>query len=284
VNFLRNVALDAVSTSHVLVMDADFVPSFNLHETIRRTVLRQRQIALDLKLQHVADHEDDHYSAIVVPAFERIMRPPCETPEDCRVPLLRNSSFLPRTFEELQACVRDANCQVFQHDNNWPGHYSTRSHEWLERRWYEDAGQAEPANATSDAAQLAIRQVPCFRSLRYEPYVVIEWCGANPSGGDRPRRPLAPYYDERFYGYGKNKIEHVQHLRLLGYRFGILPEGFITHNPHVDSRAKLDWNAHKSSLHSDMDRLYPAFLRELLNHSSVQNHGRRIAKQCKDDE
>jgi hypothetical protein len=291
VNALRNAALDAVRTSHVLAMDADFVPSLHLDETIRRTLLLVQQQHARNQLP-VQDREDDHYDAIVVPAFERIMRPPCDTSEECKGPLLHNSSFLPQTFDELQMCVREQNCQVFQHDNNWPGHYSTRSHEWLERQWYETNDQEKAANdnattAIEVGAQRSIRQVPCFRSLRYEPYVVLEWCGTTnrpSSSNSTRRRPHAPYYDERFYGYGKNKIEHVQHLRLLGYRFMILPEGFITHNPHVDSRAKLDWNAHRSSLHSDMDRLYPAFLRELLNHTSVQNHDRRIVELCRHDE
>jgi len=51
----------------------------------------------------------------------------------------------------------------------------------------------------------------------------------------------------------------------MGYRFAILPEGFIVHNPHVPSEAKRIWNgdvtaAGKNNLHASMDRLYPQFL------------------------
>ena len=35
--------------------------------------------------------------------------------------------------------------------------------------------------------------------------------------------PPTPLYDERFTGYGKNKIEHVTHLRWAGWRFAVLP-------------------------------------------------------------
>jgi Glycosyl-transferase for dystroglycan len=287
VNALRNAALDAVQTSHVLVMDADFVPSTHLDEQIR-TVLRAQQLQQKRKDNSEFDNDDNSndYLALVVPAFERVDKPPCPTPDECMSHLLRNSSYIPQTFEELQLCVVDKNCQVFQHDNNWPGHYSTRSDEWLQRQWYDGtngtAARQLPNASSLDVSSLRIRQVPCFHSLRYEPYVVIAWCG---TGGDRIRhqQPRAPYYDERFHGYGKNKIEHLQHLRLLGYRFEILPDGFIVHNPHVDSRAKLDWNAHRSSLHHDMDRLYPQFLKELLEHPSLQ-HSRRIVGLCPKEE
>jgi len=86
-------------------------------------------------------------------------------------------------------------------------------------------------------------------------------------GGGGGIWPVAPYYDERFYGYGKNKIQYVSHLRLMGYRFAVLPRGFIVHNPHVDSNAKREWtdNAQDSDLHRRMDELYGQFLRELVD-------------------
>ena len=49
-----------------------------------------------------------------------------------------------------------------------------------------------------------MRPIECFRSNRYEPYVVISMA-------------QMPLYDERFAGYGKNKIQHVSHLRRMGY-------------------------------------------------------------------
>ena len=114
----------------------------------------------------------------------------------------------------------------------------------------------------------SFRSVPCFYTARYEPYVVLEWCPAHSIAGKSDTAklvPAAPYYDERFHGYGKNKIELISHLRKSGYRFSILPEGFIVHNPHPPSKAKEVWNdKQKHSLHKDMDALYPTFLSELL--------------------
>jgi predicted glycosyltransferase involved in capsule biosynthesis len=110
--------------------------------------------------------------------------------------------------------------------------------------------------------------------------VVIRWCPGSSSTATSAQssntttiRPVAPYYDERFHGYGKNKIEFIAHLRLAFYQFAILPRGFIVHNPHVESKSKQAWNNVSSSissagvannLHVDMDRLYPVFLKELI--------------------
>lgn len=255
VNQLRNLALDAVTTSHILVVDVDFVPSRDLEATIRRVLEKQQQ------QQQSNEYSLGKYEALVVPAFERLIRPPCTSKEECQHHLQSNSSFLPETFADLWHCVQRQDCQVFQSDVNWEGHYSTRTEEWLEGEWYRDGDRSQP------------RTISCFHTLRYEPYVVIRWCDSSQG----PHRPVAPYYDERFYGYGKNKIEYIQHLRLLGYQFQVLPEGFLTHNPHVDSKAKEQWAGRNSQLHHDMDRLYPKFLRELLR---VTNHSRPIVLPC----
>jgi len=85
-----------------------------------------------------------------------------------------------------------------------------------------------------------------------------------------------PYYDERFHGYGKNKIEYIAHLRFLHYEFRILPEGFIVHHPHPDSESKRVWNnVEEEDLHLEMDELYPKFLREL-----VKRYGKPKLQLC----
>ena len=80
-----------------------------------------------------------------------------------------------------------------------------------------------------------------------------------------PARRRVPHrrYDERFTGYGKNKIEHVTHLRWAGWSFGVLPNDcFVTHFPHPISAAKRDWLG-SSALHHGVDKLYATFTSEL---------------------
>nr|AIA95783.1 CAZy families GT49/GT8 protein [uncultured bacterium] len=56
-------------------------------------------------------------------------------------------------------------------------------------------------------------------SQGYEPYFLI-------------LRSRVPWYDERFRGYGRDKIVHVAHVIAEGTRFFALPEGFAVHVPH----------------------------------------------------
>lgn len=43
-----------------------------------------------------------------------------------------------------------------------------------------------------------------------------------------------PLYDERFVGYGWNKVQWIEHLRYIGYRFYVFNNGFIIHCPHPE--------------------------------------------------
>jgi hypothetical protein len=279
VNHLRNIGLDAVDTSHVLVIDVDFVPSAFLDKTIHATLqerssLRenknkaQHRQGLDLDLDHYMWPEEKE--ALVVPAFERLLESPCTSDADCMHHLRQNSSFVPHTFEALKECVAGKDCIVFQSNVNWEGHHSTRSETWLAGEWYDD-NLAVKTDVGTNTTLRSIKTVKCFDSFRYEPYVVLRWCpvarnrlSVSGTTEHKPER-VAPYYDERFHGYGKNKIQHIAHLRMLGYQFAILPEGFVTHNPHRESKAKETWNNVKGSeLHAEMDKLYPKFLKELL--------------------
>ena len=254
VNKLRNLALDAVRTSHLLVVDVDFVPSDSLDKIIKKTI-QTRTIIAQKDPNHVAPSNMD---AVVVPAFARMLSPPCSSNTDCMRHLQGDSSFIPRSFDELVECHTHKDCIVFQSDVNSPGHSSTRSIDWLQRQWYDDT---KTVVLDDNSVLKSPRTIDCFDSFRYEPYLVLRWC---PSGRSSHPRPLAPYYDERFHGYGKNKIQHVQHLRMMGYRFVVLPEGFIVHNPHVESEVKEKWNdVDNFDLHGKMDELYRRFLGDL---------------------
>ena len=85
----------------------------------------------------------------------------------------------------------------------------------------------------------------------------------------------APHYDERFVGYGKNKIQHVSHLRYLDFEFEVVPEGFVVHRPHPPSKAKENWLKNREGVHKKMDWLYQDFMRDL-----IQKYGKPKVSIC----
>eukprot|EP01012_Entosiphon_sulcatum_P062187 TRINITY_DN8837_c0_g1_i1.p1 TRINITY_DN8837_c0_g1~~TRINITY_DN8837_c0_g1_i1.p1 ORF type:complete len:899 (+),score=85.98 TRINITY_DN8837_c0_g1_i1:52-2748(+) len=62
----------------------------------------------------------------------------------------------------------------------------------------------------------------------FEPYVIVN-------------RWLIPFYDERFDGYGRNKIFHLFHLDQLEFEFWVIPslDAFLVEQPHRKSES---WN------------------------------------------
>ena len=73
----------------------------------------------------------------------------------------------------------------------------------------------------------------------------------------------------RFYGYGKNKIQQIHHLRSRGYQFAVIPAlGFLTHHPHPKSKNKLIWEGTgkkgvKTDLRQKMDNMLEKYASEL---------------------
>lgn len=55
----------------------------------------------------------------------------------------------------------------------------------------------------------------------FEPYVVV-------------KRDVVEY-DNRFMGFGWNKVSHIMELESQGYEFIVLPNTFIIHKPHAPS-------------------------------------------------
>eukprot|EP00956_Cyclotella_meneghiniana_P035108 scaffold111476_cov58-Cyclotella_meneghiniana.AAC.1 len=281
VNTMRNIGLDAVATSHILIMDVDLIPSVDLGQVVIDNLVDQ------ITMHNNKSHKKSQglqipMEAIVVPAFERTVDSPCNSIEDCKSYMQNDSKFLPSLFTDLKECVDNKDCIVFQSDTNWEGHHTTNSKKWLKKEWYE----ADSSGNKSKARR--IRQIKCFDSLRYgksysewllcliisylrthsstfclaeEPYVVLPWCP--PIKSVHPQ-PLTPYYDERFYGYGKNKIQHISHLRYRGVKFSVIPQSFAVHHPHPESNVKQVWNNKKENkLHGTMDKLYLKYITEL---------------------
>ena len=285
INSVRNVALEAVTTSHLLMVDVDFIPSQGLDRMIEATIVDQHErVATERNSSTIVEYDNFGHEiereAIVIPAFDRRVKHPCQSIELCAQLLQNNSKFIPSNFRELRHCYfKTKNCIVFDGDINDIGHSSTRTNLWLEKKWYEpddvalqnDHGNSTNAtvdNATTTRApetKKMIRTLPCFDSLAYEPYVVLRWCPISSSSATRPIiAPVAPYYDERFLGYGHNKIQFMAHIRWMGYRFSVLPNGgFLVHSPHVMSSQKSVWLNGDNELRRNNTNLYDAFINEL---------------------
>mmetsp|Transcript_41073 Transcript_41073/g.52960 ORF Transcript_41073/g.52960 Transcript_41073/m.52960 type:complete len:448 (+) Transcript_41073:56-1399(+) len=231
VNKLRNLAIRTVTTSHYILLDIDFLPSSGLYRD-----LHDMSTKADL-LPTISDPK----AAFVLPAFTLVKE--CGTTSYCRKLL----ESLPKHKTEVLQCTVSSKCNVFDYWNP-SGHHTTGYNQWFLQKQY------------------SIRQIKCFESNRYEPYLVLK------------RHKDLPLYDERFIGYGKNKIQHILHLRYSGYTFYVLGEHFIIHSPHPKSSSRREWEG--SSHRNKMDKLFAIFLEKLQeNAPNVVTH--LCAKQTK---
>lgn len=79
--------------------------------------------------------------------------------------------------------LAEGSCSVFDVEYNPQGQSSTNTRAW---RKFDRHGTY---------------RIPCLASERYEPFVVLR------------RTQQTPMFDERFHGYGKNKVQLLVHLR-----------------------------------------------------------------------
>lgn len=56
----------------------------------------------------------------------------------------------------------------------------------------------------------------------YEPYIIIS-------------KKYVPWYDERFVGYYRNKVSHLEHAYSIGIQFTVHPGAYVIHRPHAPS-------------------------------------------------
>mmetsp|Transcript_19211 Transcript_19211/g.29123 ORF Transcript_19211/g.29123 Transcript_19211/m.29123 type:complete len:518 (-) Transcript_19211:131-1684(-) len=255
INALRNTALAAVTTSHVLMLDVDFIPSIQLYEAISA---RRYELFTQPKL------------ALVVPAFQRKENKVKALNKKAwqKSILLKSASrdlLAPATLNALSYCLAKANCIVFDSTWNPSGHATTDSAKWLidsshemfstvsaaisSLSWSGPLGRDPPSNLKNKDIRAPLRPIPCFHSDRYEPYLIVN-------------KKHAPNFNRDFQGYGKNKIEFVTHLRYLGFHFAVLPVGFIIHLPHPISKDKATW-LHQSRGKHDSDRLYKSAIQQI---------------------
>ena len=170
--------------------------------------------------------------ALVVPNFQRSGHGcrNAQSRDACRVAFDAGAVRMPANFSELLGCVAAKDCTVFDAEYNAAGQSSTDIDAWKRLA----PGETIP--------------VRCIKAQRYEPYVALATAGT-------------PRFDERFRGYGKNKVQHAVELRLAGYAFDVLGGGYLLHFPHTKSASKERW-LHKREEHSAVDHLFAAWERE----------------------
>ncbi|KAL7465100.1 hypothetical protein ACHAXS_009551 [Conticribra weissflogii] len=215
VNVLRNMAFSRVRTTHAVYADVDFWPSSELHSLLSAPSVRDR-FARDPKL------------AVVLPAFQMNRR--CPEYRDCRE---FNIPSMPRHKKALLSLVKKREASSFD-PTNAGGHGSTKYITWRD----QEAG--------------VLKDLPCVKSNRYEPYLAVRYCAD------------LPPFQEGFTGYGKNKMTWAMQLRRTGYLFSQLGEAFLVHYPHLDSAARLEWNKKPEQLKKGVA------VGELLEHSEEE--------------
>ena len=105
----------------------------------------------------------------------------------------------PKDKGTLVKQLHDGKLQVFRHSVWQKGHAATNYKKWVK------ANHPYKVKWTPD----------------FEPYIAV------------PRN--ITMFDERFLGFGWNKVSHITELAAQGYEFIVLPEAFTIHMPHAPS-------------------------------------------------
>mmetsp|Transcript_4431 Transcript_4431/g.11351 ORF Transcript_4431/g.11351 Transcript_4431/m.11351 type:complete len:405 (+) Transcript_4431:204-1418(+) len=232
VNTLRNLAWSMVKTSHVFILDIDFWPSFDLRPVAELALRKLGTLGLA-----------SQSTALVAPAFH--LRVGGSDHSNQTRPI--DKTLMPSDFDELLRCVTaygdvagwrgGASCAPFHH------HGSTRFADWT--------------------VSSGLFRLPCFITDKYEPFVIVRNCV------DDPKDPGPPHFDERFDGYGKNKLEFIASLRGANYSFYVVPRGFVVHAIHAESPAYRLWKKGTSTHRRHVDALFEAKLSTLFANRTV---------------
>lgn len=158
---------------------------------------------------------------LVLPAFEIDDSPMARMK---RVMNNEEVDDFPLTKERLL----NAGATVFHHDNWAPAHDASESD-----RWRRESGGTYPIHTGKNAHE------------SYEPYVVV-------------KRKGLPHYDERFDGYGFNKVQWILCLRCSGYKFNVVEDAFVLHAEHKKQAKFL-----RVSSNRQMKGVMEDFVREL---------------------
>ncbi len=134
---------------------------------------------------------EDKQLALVIPAFQILRKGPgCEDldSDECDE---SNVARMANDRNSLYKLIRSGDANIFD-PTNPGGHHSTDYRAWLAEERLD-----------------ALRDIECIQSNRYEPYLVFRFCGE------------IPPFQERFTGYGKNKLTWAMQMRQVGYKFKV---------------------------------------------------------------
>eukprot|EP00559_Dactyliosolen_fragilissimus_P000918 CAMPEP_0184856494 /NCGR_PEP_ID=MMETSP0580-20130426/1680_1 /TAXON_ID=1118495 /ORGANISM="Dactyliosolen fragilissimus" /LENGTH=376 /DNA_ID=CAMNT_0027351565 /DNA_START=69 /DNA_END=1196 /DNA_ORIENTATION=- len=194
VNKLRNVGLDAVKTSHVLVTDVHFIPSKNLDTHVAKTIDVVTRHGIDrTHLKSKNYHIDGlHPYVLVVPSHDENTTDTdtdADADTDTRVQAMKCISIDDEPNFVMPWCP-SANINQYNHV------------------FFETEREQIPSKRIRAKAFLDIVKDP--------------W------------KPLSPYFDERFSSNGKDKVQYILHLLTKGFEFTTMPPpGYIIHHPYT---------------------------------------------------
>ncbi|KAL3694041.1 hypothetical protein R1sor_007692 [Riccia sorocarpa] len=224
INALRNVALRFAATELVLLLDVDLLTGYLQHSTSRRSNGWRHDVyhpleGTDLVMQNYSTGfgiqeelwNHDVYAGyhractelrrvIVLPALQQVS--PSRESAPIRNEIQAGISIASTGKANLVKMWEEGTLRDFASHVYPLGHGPTNTERWL-----------------SSAAMYQVQYKD-----GYEPYFLCA-------------RRLVPWYDERFVGYGRNKVIHAFHTASLDFRFWVHPDWFVVHVDHPLSPA-----------------------------------------------
>ena len=157
---------------------------------------------------------------IIIPAFEYLPKMHVSQREFATV-MKKYMPNVPKNKSALATCMNlnSKDCSIFRDKAHLHVCFGPLpdSQDYLIQEWF-----STPPSL--------LYSIPCLNGDRQEPslleMIVI------PSYLLIKKTPTLPLYDERFVGYGWNKVQWIENLRMAGYNFYVFEHGFIIHCPH----------------------------------------------------
>mmetsp|Transcript_21132 Transcript_21132/g.54931 ORF Transcript_21132/g.54931 Transcript_21132/m.54931 type:complete len:423 (-) Transcript_21132:1444-2712(-) len=186
---------DMVNASAVISVTDDEYPINELRNKAFDMVYTEHLLLLDIDMipsKGLYDYCVDHYDEIQLMCRHAVLAVPAFTHLSGEVPL---------DFDSLKgALAAGTSTPALQNQKTKKLHNAHSCTDY--DRWYE---AQEPYSINY--------KWPC------EPYII-------------GNKKLIPRYDERFTTYGNNKVVHIYHTHVLGFKFAVIPHHFVIHQFH----------------------------------------------------